>query len=113
MTTLREIIERDGWTNGTHRHPDSGAACIITAVDAVTRAGGGRAAYREHLLALHQAMAESPGARTAGNPEGREDWELAELVISHNDRRVRSQEEALEWARSAQRIMDRGLRQAQ
>ncbi len=108
MTTLREIIERDGWTNGMHRNPDSGAVCIITAVDEAAKAGGGKAAYRDHLLALHQAMAESPGARTAGNPAGREDWELAELVISHNDHRVGSQDEALAWARSAQRIMDRG-----
>ena len=112
MNTLREIIERDGWTNNMHRDPGSGAVCIITAVDEAARAGGDTDAYRDHLLALHQAMAESPGARTAGNPAGREDWELAELIISHNDNCVRSQEEALAWARSAQKIMDSGPQDA-
>ena len=116
MSTLREIIERDGWTSGVHRNPDNGAVCIITAVEEAAMAGGGRAAYRaayrDYLLALHQAMAESPGARTAGSPASREDWELAELIISHNDHHVRSQDDALAWARSAQRIMDNRVQDA-
>ena len=103
MPTIEAIILRDGWCRGTHRDPDTGRVCILTAAD---EAAADSRQHRELLVALHAAMAHDPGARRMSDPERREPWELAGLVQAHNDNRIRSQQEALRWARRAQRSLE-------
>ena len=103
MSTPRQIIERDGWTGGMHRNPGSGGVCILTAV---CEAAAGPGEYREYLIALHQVMGRSPGTRTISRPEDREDWEIAGLVVDHNDRGIGGTAQALAWAEEAERIVE-------
>ena len=103
MPTPREIIERDGWTGGMHRDPVSKAVCILTAVD---EAADGGEEFREYLIALHQVMGRSPGTRTMSRPEERENWEIAGLVLDHNDRSIGGTAQALAWAEEAERIVE-------